>query len=286
MPRVYICPRCGYETDRIGNYRSHIAKQKRCKPKNSELIPTIDNVIIRKSSTSPQAPQQQSAAPTQAAQPLPPNISIAGSHDVNVNSHNTHNTNNHFHVTVNNVMPFRREDLSHITQKQWSSLAERMAKGDGHAAVLEMLSLVNYNPERPENMNMYFPPQDPGKDDRVLYLNCRTHTWKWVDRAQALQWLAEAKAEQVQDHVDNRRRIHVAEVREGVDAFVERARKDFAEDGTLVKAADAVVTCGSRIMLLMHRDLLEMEYARAGKSLCAQRGPQDQAAPEDGHDSD
>lgn len=254
-PSEYQCPRCGYATDRHNNYAIHLRRKTRCKPKLGDVQPTLENVLRSR---------QPAAGSPQVTNTNTSHLSL-GSNLGTVNITNNTTTTIHNHINVS-VLPFRAEDLSHITQAQWRSFAERMAAGKGHDAVLEMLSLINYNPDKPENMNMYFPPPDKA-DGQVLYLNCRTRTWKWLDRAEAVQWLAEAKAEHVQDHVDEHRRIFRKEERQLVDEYVDRARTEFATDQVLIQAVDSIATCGSRFMLVQHRDVLESEYARVGKTL-------------------
>ena len=39
------CPRCGYITDHMRSYSTHILRKKMCKPLRSNVIPTTENVV-------------------------------------------------------------------------------------------------------------------------------------------------------------------------------------------------------------------------------------------------
>lgn len=241
-------------------YKDHVQRKKPCKPSLSNVKPTLENYIRAQQAATPQCAGTNSGTM---------NNSTCINHNCNITHNTTNNINIHNHNNIS-VRPFLMEDLSHITPDQWKDFAERMASGHGNDAVLDMLCMIHCNPKAPQNMNMYFPPVMPGdsvEDTHALYLNCRTKTWKFVDRSTALRWLAEDKASQVQNHVDDRRRIFSKGTREGVDEFAKVAAANFAGESELAKQADRIMTSGGRLMLFLCGDLVQQQYTQNGRTL-------------------
>lgn len=260
------CPRCGYTTDLLGNYKHHIARKKMCSPVVSTVVPSLDNVT-------------KESIPTATNGGTKNGMSVQNMTNSTVSQNNQCTTiNNHFHIAPP-IQPFMLEDLSHITQEQWKVLAEKMASGEGHQAVLEMLSLIHFNPEKPENMNMYFPPQggervrlpqaaegmmyklDAG---HVLFLSCRTRTWQVIARSTAAKWLAEEQANKLQNHVDDLRDDFPRETRKRIDAYVTERQ---AEDPSLLDVVDKLAAQGSRTVLHMHRNELAPHLIGSAKPI-------------------
>jgi hypothetical protein len=64
---------------------------------------------------------------------------------------NTYNTNNTINVTNNiNLLNYKDTDISHITDIDYRKCLEKASR-----CVLKLIEKVHFNPEKPENMNIY-----------------------------------------------------------------------------------------------------------------------------------
>lgn len=204
MPRSSItCRRCGYTTTHLGCYHNHVKRKRLCKATRSQDMPTVDNYIRG----APEAAAAAAAAAEGAGAGAGAGATIVNAPQAQSVVVNNTNTTTHVHNTTNiiQINPVGKEDLSHVTDKEWRRFVKMCVDDNGHGAVADLVSLVNYNPAHPENMNMYFPP--PGTSaPGVLCFYQRTgqpSRWRWVDKDLAIRWLADDKVSNIFTYVED-----------------------------------------------------------------------------------
>ncbi len=246
MRSSHMCPRCGHMTDRITNYLAHIKRKHLCQAALSNVIPTINNVI------------KESPPVADAATNSQPNT-----HDVinvmNVHAPGTTNTINNVVNTTNNynttnliINPYNREDRTHITNAQWQNLVRTGSRDGMNKVVAELVSLINYNPAKPENMNVYMPPLGSSPNDALVFQRRDgdpVPRWRRVNADTVIKWLMNDRMNDIFEWTDENNGM--------VDAADARLVEDFHDDlqnttkSGLPDLVHCVATCGSRILLLL-----------------------------------
>ncbi len=199
------CPRCAFCTDRLSTYKNHINRSRHpCKynpniRNTSDVIPTVDNVIREPVSTPAYNVITHNGAPS---------TDILGNNNTTTTTATTttnidQSTHLHNHVTINiqHPRPYHKSVLTHIPDNVWARVIDNgIRSGDLGSAVRDFIRLVHYNPNVPENMNMYFPEEDEADDDdagKVLcYCRDATNKYGWfkLERSQAVRWMVDDAA--------------------------------------------------------------------------------------------
>lgn len=239
MPRSSItCCRCGYTTDHMGSYKTHIERKRVCKPLRSHDMPTMSNFM------------RDLAAP--------PASTVVNAHSVTINNgcSTTHNTTTNVqHTTVINLNPIGKEDRSHITEKEWRHLVKLCADDNGPAAVARLVSLVNYNPQKPENMNTYFPPIGSTAPGVLCFYQQigQPSKWRWVDRDLVIKWLADDRVGDLMEYVeDNEGELPKKQAKSVEDYHDQKSRSD---DPLLRALIEGIAESGSRFVRDMNHEV-------------------------------
>jgi hypothetical protein len=195
---------------------------------------------------------------------------VTNSHNTNNNIHNTtHNnatttnnatnnnttnntTTNNYHTTnVFNIRPYGREDLSHITDQQWQAIARMGSRDNMEEAISSLVSLINYNPSKPENMNVYMPSNTT--DDALVlqrFDGNPTPRWRQVKTETVLAWLTSDRTSNAFEWISENTEMVDPDDANGVERFF-----DSIHNGEITQPmADLVrqtANRGSRVMLIL-----------------------------------
>ena len=157
-----------------------------------------------------------------------------------------------YHTTnIFNICPYGREDLSHITDSQWQAIARMGSRDNMEEAISSLVSLINYNPSKPENMNVYMP-NDTTDDALVLqrFGGNPTPRWRQVKTETVLSWLASDRISNVFEWISENTEMVDAEDANAVERFF-----DSISNGNITQPmADLVretANRGSRVMLIL-----------------------------------
>ena len=226
-------------------------RQKRCPPKRSDVIPTIENVI--------KTPPAANVTTVNVNTPhTNTNIHNTTNHITNNNVTNNNVTNNNVTNNINiNIIPYNREDTSHITDAQWQSLVNMGSTGNMQHTIASLVTLINYNPNKPENMNVYMSPLELSPPEDALVFQRQTGDptpcWRRVKTDTVVAWLMSDRASNMYEWTaDNRGKVEPHEAA-AVEEFF-----DFINGGcntevrhSLADMVQRAATCGSQVMLVM-----------------------------------
>ena len=191
MVNKYYCPRCGYGTDRMSSYKTHIQRKKSCSAVLSDVMPTLENVSNNMNHVS-----------NTATHATVNNAPIEGDHNRVTNTVHVTNNNNVTIVLNNSATPrpIDNEDLSYISPDMWATLG-RLAGKDPETAVKVLVHLVNFNPMQPQNMNTYVP-SDLSQPAAVFHHASQGwKDWCLLDRKKAVEWLINGRSHDLQDYM-------------------------------------------------------------------------------------
>lgn len=170
----------------------HVARRKVCKPRVSEIPPSIANII--------RVPTPPVPAPTVPAPPVPSPTMVNQTNNTVINDNNTNISNVNNNNTINvGIRPQGHEDTSHLPHELWTSLL-RLCATDPDAAMVLMSSSINFNPAKPQNHNKFFLPNP---EDSVV---CKSTygDWIWMSKKKVVKDLVEdnmyAMEQQLEDH--------------------------------------------------------------------------------------
>lgn len=144
---------------------------------------------------------------------------------------------------------------SHITEKEWKQLLKMCSDDCGPAAVAKLVSLVNYNPQKPENMNTYFPPPGSAAPGVLCFYQQMGHPgkWRWVDRNLVLKWLADDRVSDLLTYVeDNEEKLSKKQMK-SVEDYHDQAGR--AQDPALMSLIESIAESGSRFVVHMNHEL-------------------------------
>ena len=193
--------------------------------------------------------------------------SVVHNHSTTTNTTNSNNnttTNNHTNITNNNnqpttininINPYNREDLSHITYVQWQSLV-RMGQGNNmHRVISALVALVNYNPSKPENMNLYMSPSVKDSPEDALVFQRQTGDptprWRRVKAETAVAWLMSDRTSNIFEWTDaNESKVPTAESKV-VEDFFNSINSGGQDSTTLAELIHRAATFGSEVMLVL-----------------------------------
>ena len=102
---------------------------------------------------------------------------------------NNYNTNN---VIVTNILNYKDTDISHLTSKDYERAIKQV-----NNAIPSILKEIHFNPEKPENMNIYIPNI---KDKYLLIFN--ENEWQIKARSHAVNNLIDDKYVILKDWYD------------------------------------------------------------------------------------
>jgi hypothetical protein len=209
MPRTTIqCCRCGYTTDRKSSYKDHLKMKKRCPAILSDQTPTENNYIRHETAA---GDSNQSATTV--------NITVNTTVNASTTIHHHHHTHVHIHPYTAS-----EPDCAHISQAAMQRIALQCAE-DGVAAVTNLVALMHFNPDKKENMNIYFTSADEGQG-AVLTLYQRTGSspaWCWVNREVMLGWLVGDHALVIADFADAHPKLIKPDKARAIDWFRNKA---------------------------------------------------------------
>lgn len=152
----YTCVRCGYTARQKSHYRDHIIRQRICKPKKSEEMPSMDNVIVTEKIRKPKA---------SATNVTNNNYNNTTNNTTNNNDHSTtNNTDNSVHITNHIHYSFGSEDLSLITKGLIQQMITQGDKDEEYYSrnVEHFVRNIHFNPLLPHNMTTF---TDRSKND-------------------------------------------------------------------------------------------------------------------------
>jgi len=181
---------------------------------------------------------------------------------VNVDNHTTNNIDNsttiHNHTTNITINPIGREDLSHITDEQWHNMVKLTATEGCGQIVANLVALINYNPEKPENMNVYIPPVEDASQDALIFWRRGGDAcprWQCIDKKTAVMWLTNDKTSNIQEWVDdNKTRVSKADAQR-IDDYYDLVNKPGeSEEQRLANIVEAIASSGSRVIFLQPVD--------------------------------
>ena len=135
----YECPRCCYKTGKKSNMKSHLKfKKSLCKIIGFDIDPRkYESVILR---------EDVSAIFVELMElrKFKSTINIVGD---NNNNNTTNNNTNNITITVN---AFDNTNTSFLTDKDYKQCIDKISN-----SIPEMIKKVHFNPEHPENHNIY-----------------------------------------------------------------------------------------------------------------------------------
>ena len=144
-------PRCGYECDRLGNYKNHLKRKNMCYALKSDVVPTIANVVV-------------SHVVINITQNTGNHTHVNTTINNNTNNNNNNiNINNHIYVTQQAQhqpkMSFPYQNYDHLSDDFKRSVLDLARKpGDGFIeAVKRMLEVTYFHRSEPHNMNIVIP---------------------------------------------------------------------------------------------------------------------------------
>lgn len=158
---MYMCPRCGYDTDRRCNLKTHFFRKKVCLPRLDDIpIESLRNDVLNTPHESKCDSQEQHVL--EKLQSMQDEINhlkkrlettciINNDHSVrntNTNCNNTINNQQHQHIHIH-LTDFGKENISHLTQDFF-----RECLTNGALGVLQMIEKVWFDEEHPENFNI------------------------------------------------------------------------------------------------------------------------------------
>jgi hypothetical protein len=159
---MHECPRCGYSTKIITNFRKHINNKKTCEPILSDisLIDIRESYAIKKEKPENQHLCEHCGNKYSTYETLRIHKKLCTQSDAKVlinNNENTsinHSLNNNNIQTINNtvninVREFLKEDHSYLSDDFKIRCASKMNNG-----LIDFIKSVRFNPQHPENMNI------------------------------------------------------------------------------------------------------------------------------------
>ena len=176
----YTCPRCGYSTNQKVCILKHINRKYRCEPLVDKVTPTsvedccsISTLQAEKpyscrhkcgktfSHTSGESRHQKTCQKKKGDVPM-----VVGNHNVvgNNNSVNHHNT-----ININ-IVPFEDSIPKRVGVRKFLDLMRRGALD----VVLKMIEEEHFNPEKPEQMNVYVS----NLKDKIARVFCDKGFWQ------------------------------------------------------------------------------------------------------------
>jgi hypothetical protein len=245
MPRTTIqCCRCGYTTDRKSSYTDHITKKKRCAARLSNEIPTGNNYIRHETNA---GDSNQSATTV--------NITVNTTVNASTTIHHHHHTHVHIHPYTA-ALP----DCAHISRAAMQRITLQCAE-DGVAAVTNLVALTQFNPDKRENMNIYFTSADEGQGAVLTFYKRpgSSPAWCWVNREVMLGWLVGDHALLISDFAEAHPKLVQPDKARAIDWFRNRVHNN----SDARRAVDALATERSSIVKEVHGPLLEQAMQAA-----------------------
>ena len=228
----YECPRCGYSTEQITNYRRHVARKTICMPTVSNVVPSFTNKIMSKALPEgaslhhnvsgysdgipdvdgiPSSSQKNASMGSHEKVSSPQqNVSISGDNNINRVSMTNNNTNN----ITNVVLAFGKEDMSFLTPELLTKLVEK-AQESGDDVVTSMVRLVFFNPAMPENMSVCLSKKGGGGKVDVF----NGDKWREQDTKITAFHMATGCASELVEHADANHHVVPRGAAAHVDAY-------------------------------------------------------------------
>jgi hypothetical protein len=214
--------------------KKHLSRKVICDPTVADVCPMVTVV-------GPTYPTTESVT----------NITNITHNNCTTNTTINNNNNNITNVIIN---PYNREDLSHITDAQWQSLVHMGKDNNMHRVISTLVALVNYNPSKPENMNLYMPPEKSPEEGALVFQRKTGDPmprWRRVTPETAVAWLMNDRTSNIFEWTDaNKDKVNTTD-RNAVEDFfnaIGNANEDTKQIAELIHRA---ATSGSEIMLVL-----------------------------------
>lgn len=205
---LYQCKRCGYQTNHVGNLKTHLNKKKTCKPvyadvdrallleelstpngKKNFVINITDQIIpfdklndpedfVQKMQEENNQLKHENVALMKENAELKTKLyalQTTGGVGGNVTNNNTNNNN----IQINIIHNFGQENTKYISQDFLMETVNRV-----YDAIPTLLKHIHFNPEHPENHNVKFP----NKRDKYMLVR-RSDEWKHENKRDVLDSL-------------------------------------------------------------------------------------------------
>ena len=255
MPRSITCPRCGYSTERLCNYKSHIRRIKRCNAKVLDVIPTLDNCTHDANDTTVIA--------ASVINTVNNNNNTVNNNPVNNNSVNNNTVNNN-NITINIhaagttvINELGQENKSYINDADMLELLRMCAQG-GPAALLELIRMVHYNKDHPENMNVVFP--HPPFDDGKILAYTRTSRsqkapeWHLLHKDVPIGWLINERVSQMSEYAFDNQASLDPDLVHKVDSYHDAVQ---GSNTNIVATVERLCDVSSHVVMLLNKQLME-----------------------------
>ena len=140
----YVCKYCSKSYKHKCSLNKHIKYS--CDKNNDEDIQELVRLMNKKFEQELELHRKQIESQNKQIEKLMSKLQMSNT----VNSHN--NSNNNITNTVNNIkiLAYKDTDISHLTDKDYAFCIKQV-----NFCVKSMIEKVHFNPEKPENMNIY-----------------------------------------------------------------------------------------------------------------------------------
>ena len=229
VSRAYVCPRCGYSTTIKCDIARHLNRKKICQPLQEEIPldeaaktavlsqrPSIDSgepvkmeILAMKQQMKQQMEQQIEHLFQRLIDMLARNGPASVTTDNSQGSHNTtttittttttENSHNTTNINITLLRPFQSENWTYISDKELRTFNVAL---DLTKSVMDLVELVHFNPEHPENHSVHYVYQ-PGTavDDAAA------RTWngqEWIEQKamEAAQCIKFRILEHMEAHIE------------------------------------------------------------------------------------
>jgi hypothetical protein len=166
----YTCDNCNKEFNRISNYNTHINRKNKCKkpqpkPEDFEKL-KLENKLLRQDFE-----ELKKTINDILKEKINNNTTI--NHIINANTNNIQQTANIQNNNTIKLNPYRKEDLSHITDQEYNRLLSL-----GYGSVPSFVKKIHFNDDKPENHNILLTRADC--NDIYVYNN--ENEWECKDK--------------------------------------------------------------------------------------------------------
>ena len=219
--RHYLCKYCGKEYSHRQSMHHHI-KYSCTKNKDEDMKELVRLMNLQLEQTHKQIESQN-----KKIQQLTEKLEIQGSFNGSFN--NTVNIQNTF------ILPYRDTDISHLTDKDYVTAINQV-----NFRVKHMIEKIHFNPEKPENMNIYI------SNMKDKYMMIYDNKWELKNKTE-LNTIYEDKDSMIDYWFDNEKNNHPE-----LKKFVERYFKNIENEENLNYIKDEI-----KLMLYNKKDMIQ-----------------------------